>query len=73
MWHPSGDENWGDVKAARNNLLAPDNAHLPALFIPIIESTAATGAFAMHAFVMMRDGLKVHPADYEIIEGGDAC
>lgn len=73
MWHPSGDENWGDVKAARNNLLAPDNAHLQALSIPIIESTAATGAFVMHAFVMMRDDLKVHPADYEIVEGGDAC
>jgi hypothetical protein len=73
MWRPSGDENWGDVKAARNNLLAADNAHLQALFIPIIESAAATGSFDIHAFVMTREDLKVHPANYEIIEGGDAC
>jgi hypothetical protein len=67
-WRPSGDAMWGDVKAARNNLMSKSNADLPALFIPIVESAATTGAFALHPFIMLRRDLRVRPARYEIID-----
>jgi hypothetical protein len=67
-WHPSGDQNWGDVKAARNNLLAKDNSDLPALFIPIVESTATTGQFVLHPFVFLRRDMCVHAARFEVID-----
>lgn len=67
FWHPSGHENWGDVKAARSNLRSNEN--LDALFIPIIESQATTGTFRIHPFVMLRDGFRVCPARLEIVEG----
>ena len=67
FWHPSGHQNWGDVKAARSNLKSNEN--LDALFIPIIESQATTGTFRIHPFVMLRDGFRVCPARLEIVEG----
>jgi hypothetical protein len=68
LWRPSGDAAWGDVKAARSNLLSKSNADLEALFIPIIESEATTGGFRLHPFVMLREDLKVHPARVEIVD-----
>ncbi|MDA1054279.1 MAG: hypothetical protein O3C40_27860 [Planctomycetota bacterium] len=68
LWRPSGDAGWGDVKAARSNLLSKSNADLAALFIPIIESHATTGRFRLHPFVMLRADLQVHPARVEIVD-----
>jgi len=68
LWRPSGDADWGDVKAARSNLLSKSNADLTALFIPIIESEAITGRFRLHPFVMLREDLQVHPARVEIVD-----
>ncbi len=67
-WRPSGDAGWGDVKAAKNNLMAKDNTDLPALFIPIIESAATTGTFNLHPFVMLRRDFRVRAARYEVID-----
>jgi hypothetical protein len=67
LWRPSGHARWGDVKAARNNLRARGNEHLPVLFIPIIESEASTGRFHIHPFVMLRDGFSVQPVRLEIV------
>ncbi len=67
-WRPSGDAHWGDVKAAKSNLLGKSNADLPALFIPIIESQAVTGQFRLHPFVMLRDDLQVYAARVEILD-----
>lgn len=68
LWRPSGDADWGDVKAARSNLLSKSNADLDALFISIIESQATTRQFRLHAFVMLRADLQVHPARVEIVD-----
>lgn len=67
-WHPSGDAKWGDVKAARNNLISKSNADLSAIFIPIVESAATTGTFVLHPFIMLRRDLCVRPARYEVID-----
>lgn len=66
-WRPSGDSTWGDVKAARNNLMSKSNADLSALFIPIVESAATTGRFVVHPFIMFRRDLQVCPAYCEVI------
>lgn len=68
VWRPSGDTNWGDVKAARNNLLAESNADLPGLFIPIIESKAVTGRFWLHAFIMLREDMQIRRARVEVVD-----
>jgi hypothetical protein len=68
FWRPSGNQNWGDVKAARSNLLGSGNEHLDALFIPIIESQTDTGRFWVYPFVMLRKGFKVLPVRLDIID-----
>ncbi len=70
FWRPSGDADWGDIKAARNNLRAASNADLCGLFIPIIESAATAGNFIVHAFVMLRKDFRVHTARCEVVDLG---
>ncbi|HEV2864314.1 MAG TPA: Mov34/MPN/PAD-1 family protein [Pyrinomonadaceae bacterium] len=66
LWRPSGDDHWGDIKAARNNLLSKSNDYLEALFIPIIESMAETGQFVIHPFLMLREDLQVYTVELEL-------
>jgi proteasome lid subunit RPN8/RPN11 len=68
LWRPSGHAGWGDVKAARNNLMGKGNMDLPALFIPIVESAATTGNFVLHPYIMIRSDFRVLPARYEVID-----